>query len=106
MSKQKVWARFGSTKEPEEETFDKVEKAVMQSFGTKIPFPTSKKIRQVLEDNYRKSIENKIIVKNCNRNILVILNDIFNLSKKMLNKYNYNKYLDLLDELLNVINYY
>ena len=33
MSKQKVWARFGSTKEPEEETFDKVEKAVTKYEG-------------------------------------------------------------------------
>ena len=33
MSKQKVWARFGSTKEPEEETFDKFEKAVTEYEG-------------------------------------------------------------------------
>jgi len=33
MSKQKVWSRFGSKKEPEEETFDKVEKAVTEYEG-------------------------------------------------------------------------
>ena len=33
MSKQKVWLRFGSKKEPEEETFDKVEKAVTEYEG-------------------------------------------------------------------------
>ena len=33
MSKQKVWSRFGSRKEPEEETFDKVEKAVTEYEG-------------------------------------------------------------------------
>ena len=33
MSKQKVWSRFGSKKEPEEETFDKVEKVVTEYEG-------------------------------------------------------------------------
>jgi len=33
MSKQKVWSRFGSKEEPEEETFDKVEKAVTKYEG-------------------------------------------------------------------------
>ena len=33
MSKQKVWSRFGSKKEPEEETFDKVERAVTEYEG-------------------------------------------------------------------------
>ena len=33
MSKQKVWLRFSSKKEPEEETFDKVEKAVTEYEG-------------------------------------------------------------------------
>ena len=33
MSKQKVWSRFGSKKEPDEETFDKVEKAVTKYEG-------------------------------------------------------------------------
>jgi len=33
MSKQKVWSRFGSKKEPKEETFDKVEKAVTEYEG-------------------------------------------------------------------------
>jgi len=33
MSKQKVWSRFGLKKEPEEETFDKVEKAVTEYEG-------------------------------------------------------------------------
>ena len=33
MSKQKVWSRFGSNKEPEEETFDKVERAVTKYEG-------------------------------------------------------------------------
>ena len=33
MSKQKVWSRFGSKKEEEEETFDKVEKAVTEYEG-------------------------------------------------------------------------
>ena len=33
MSKQKVWSRFGSKKEPEEETFDKVEKTVTEYEG-------------------------------------------------------------------------
>ena len=33
MSKQKVWSRFGAKKEPEEETFDKVEKAVTEYEG-------------------------------------------------------------------------
>jgi len=33
MSKQKVWSRFGSKKEPEEETFDKVERAVTKYEG-------------------------------------------------------------------------
>ena len=33
MSKQKVWARFGSKEEPEEETYDKVEKAVTKYEG-------------------------------------------------------------------------
>ena len=33
MSKQKVWSRFGSKKEPEEETFDKVERAVAEYEG-------------------------------------------------------------------------
>ena len=33
MSKQKVWSQFGSNKEPEEETFDKVEKTVTEYEG-------------------------------------------------------------------------
>jgi len=33
LSKQKVWSRFGLKKEPEEETFDKVEKAVTKYEG-------------------------------------------------------------------------
>ncbi|MDC0059514.1 cytochrome c1 [Pelagibacteraceae bacterium] len=33
LSKQKVWSRFGSKEEPEEETFDKVEKAVTKYEG-------------------------------------------------------------------------
>ena len=33
LSKQKVWSRFGSKKEPEEETFDKVERAVTEYEG-------------------------------------------------------------------------
>ena len=33
MSKQKVWSRLGSKKEPEEETFDKVERAVTEYEG-------------------------------------------------------------------------
>ncbi len=33
MSKQKVWSRFGSKEEPEEETFDKVERAVTEYEG-------------------------------------------------------------------------
>ena len=33
MSKQKVWSRFGSKEEPEEETFDKVEKVVTKYEG-------------------------------------------------------------------------
>ena len=33
MSKQKVWSRFGSKKEPEEETFDKVERTVTEYEG-------------------------------------------------------------------------
>ena len=33
MSKQKVWSRFGSKKEPEEETFDKIERAVTEYEG-------------------------------------------------------------------------
>ena len=33
MSKQKVWSRFGSKEEPEEETYDKVEKAVTEYEG-------------------------------------------------------------------------
>jgi ubiquinol-cytochrome c reductase cytochrome c1 subunit len=33
MSKQKVWSRFGSKKESEEETFDKVERAVTEYEG-------------------------------------------------------------------------
>ena len=33
MSKQKVWSRFTSKKEPEEETFDKVERAVTKYEG-------------------------------------------------------------------------
>jgi len=33
MSKQKVWSRFGSKKEPEEETFDKVERVVTEYEG-------------------------------------------------------------------------
>jgi len=33
MSKQKVWSRFGSKKEPEEETFDKVERALTKYEG-------------------------------------------------------------------------
>ena len=33
MSKQKVWSRLGSKKEPEEETFDKVERAVTKYEG-------------------------------------------------------------------------
>ncbi len=33
MSKQKVWSRFGAKKEPEEETFDKVEKVVTEYEG-------------------------------------------------------------------------
>ena len=33
MSKQKVWSRFSSKEEPEEETFDKVEKAVTEYEG-------------------------------------------------------------------------
>ena len=33
MSKQKVWSRFGSKEEPEEETFDKVEKTVTKYEG-------------------------------------------------------------------------
>jgi ubiquinol-cytochrome c reductase cytochrome c1 subunit len=33
MSKQKVWSRFTSKKEPEEETFDKVERAVTEYEG-------------------------------------------------------------------------
>ena len=33
MSKQKVWSRFGSKEEPEEETFDKVEKIVTEYEG-------------------------------------------------------------------------
>ena len=33
MSKQKVWSRFGSKKEPEEEAFDKVERAVTKYEG-------------------------------------------------------------------------
>ena len=33
MSKQKVWSRFGSKEESEEETFDKVEKAVTKYEG-------------------------------------------------------------------------
>ena len=33
MSKQKVWSRFSSKKEPEEETFDKVERAVTEYEG-------------------------------------------------------------------------
>tara|TARA_B100000029_G_scaffold221450_1_gene219138 strand:- start:20 stop:880 length:861 start_codon:yes stop_codon:yes gene_type:complete len=33
LSKQKVWSRFGSQKEPEEETFDKVEKTVTEYEG-------------------------------------------------------------------------
>ena len=33
MSKQKVWSRFGSKKEPEEEAFDKVERAVTEYEG-------------------------------------------------------------------------
>ena len=33
MSKQKVWSRFSSKEEPEEETFDKVEKVVTKYEG-------------------------------------------------------------------------
>jgi len=33
MSKQKVWSRFGSKEEPEEETFDKIEKTVTEYEG-------------------------------------------------------------------------
>jgi len=33
MSKQKVWSRFGSKKEPEEETYDKVERVVTEYEG-------------------------------------------------------------------------
>ena len=33
LSKQKVWSRFGSKEEPEEETFDKVERAVTEYEG-------------------------------------------------------------------------
>ena len=33
MSKQKVWSRFGSKEEPQEETFDKVERAVTEYEG-------------------------------------------------------------------------
>jgi hypothetical protein len=33
MSKQKVWSRFDSKKEPEEETFDKVERTVTEYEG-------------------------------------------------------------------------
>jgi len=33
MSKQKVWSRFGTNKEPEEETFDKVERNVTEYEG-------------------------------------------------------------------------
>ena len=33
MSKQKVWSRFGSKEEPQEETFDKVEKTVTEYEG-------------------------------------------------------------------------
>ncbi|ASE99952.1 hypothetical protein [uncultured virus] len=51
---------FGKEKGINQKLIDKVEKAVIQSFGTKLPLPTSKKIRQVLEDNYATELEKPI----------------------------------------------
>ena len=52
---------FGKEKGINQELINKVEKAVIQSFGTKLPLPTSKKIRQVLGIKKCKKMNKRII---------------------------------------------